>query len=120
MTAEKVMSIVPIVLIPQIMLAGLITKIDNQFVEFCSWFTLSRWGTEKFHEIQENIFIQWEVNGVKFTDTKEAVKELHKQFHESYKDVYYENIALISISIMIVLMIFSLYKILKNKDSVTI
>lgn len=51
-TTEKVMSIVPISLIPQIMLAGIITRITNEFVEVLSYLTLSRWGTEGFSILQ--------------------------------------------------------------------
>lgn len=56
-TVEKVMTFVPIVLIPQIMLAGLIAKITNKLVEFLSYFTISRWGTEGFSAIQEKVRI---------------------------------------------------------------
>lgn len=56
-TSEKVMTIVPIVLIPQIMLAGLIAKINTTFVEFISYLTLTRWGTEGFHALQEKVVI---------------------------------------------------------------
>jgi ABC-type multidrug transport system permease subunit len=56
-TVEKVMTFVPIVLIPQIMLAGLIAKITNKLVEFLSYFTISRWGTEGFSIIQQKVRI---------------------------------------------------------------
>ena len=57
-TAEKVMSIVPIVLIPQIMLAGLVAKINNWLVELISYLTFTRWGTEGFNFIQDKIYIE--------------------------------------------------------------
>ncbi len=50
---EKVMTVVPIALMPQIMLSGVITKIDNAVVEFFSFFTLGRWGTEGLARIQD-------------------------------------------------------------------
>jgi len=56
-TAEKVMSLVPIALIPQIMLAGIITKISNPLVEFLSYISISRWATEGFNVIQKEIAI---------------------------------------------------------------
>lgn len=56
-TAEKVMTIVPIALIPQIMLAGVVAGINNKLVEFLSYFTLSRWGTEGLSIIQEEVSI---------------------------------------------------------------
>ena len=51
---EKVMTVVPIALMPQIMLSGVITKIDHAFVEFLSFLTLGRWGTEGLARIQDN------------------------------------------------------------------
>lgn len=56
-TAEKVMSLVPIALIPQIMLAGVLTKISSVLVEFMSYFSISRWATEGFNFIQKDITI---------------------------------------------------------------
>lgn len=54
-TTEKVMTLIPIVLIPQIMLAGVITRIDSKEIEYISYVTISRWGTEGFCNIQERI-----------------------------------------------------------------
>lgn len=53
---EKVMSIVPIVLIPQIMLAGVMAPIkEKTVVEFVSYGMLSRWGTQSFAYAQDSI-----------------------------------------------------------------
>jgi hypothetical protein len=51
------MSLVPIALIPQIMLAGVLTKISSVLVEFMSYFSISRWATEGFNYIQKDISI---------------------------------------------------------------
>ena len=51
---EKVMTFVPIALIPQIMLAGVVAKLDNTTKEIISYLTLGRWGTEGFANIQDN------------------------------------------------------------------
>lgn len=51
--AEKVMSFVPIALMPQIMLAGVVTKLDDKVIEGISYFTLGRWGTEGFATMQD-------------------------------------------------------------------
>jgi ABC-type multidrug transport system ATPase subunit len=99
-TAEKVMSLVPIALIPQIMLAGILTKISNVFIEFLSYFAISRWATEGFNNIQEELatpkFIienedQLRPGGpspkiveAPMEDVKNAVAEIQKQFHEDY------------------------------------
>ncbi len=50
---EKVMTVVPIALMPQIMLAGVITKIDNAGMEVLSWLTFGRWGTEGLARVQD-------------------------------------------------------------------
>lgn len=54
-TSEKVMTLVPLTLIPQIMLAGVVTKISSGLVEILSYVTLSRWGTEGFAKIQGKV-----------------------------------------------------------------
>ncbi|MBM3164955.1 MAG: FHA domain-containing protein [Bacteroidetes bacterium] len=54
-TAEKVMSLVPLALIPQIMLAGILTKIKTIWIEFPSYLSISRWATEGFNHIQDSI-----------------------------------------------------------------
>ena len=48
------MTVVPIALMPQIMLAGVMTKINNTLVEILSFFTLGRWGTEGFARLQDD------------------------------------------------------------------
>lgn len=53
-TTEKVMTVVPIALMPQIMLAGVMTKIDKLPIELVSFFTLGRWGTEGLARIQDS------------------------------------------------------------------
>lgn len=50
---EKVMTFVPIALMPQIMLAGVIAKMDNDLKILLSYLTLGRWGTEGFAHIQD-------------------------------------------------------------------
>lgn len=53
-SSEKVMTIVPIALMPQIMLAGVIAPVNSDFKVLLSYFTLGRWGTEGFAHIQDN------------------------------------------------------------------
>lgn len=50
---EKVMTFVPIALMPQIMLAGIIAQLDSNIKTVLSYFTLGRWGTEGFAHIQD-------------------------------------------------------------------
>jgi ABC-type multidrug transport system ATPase subunit/pSer/pThr/pTyr-binding forkhead associated (FHA) protein len=85
-TTEKVITIVPLALIPQIILAGVVAKINNGFVEFISYFTISRWGTEGFCNIQDKVMMNtMTTDSLQETD---AVDALNKNFHSSYKDVF--------------------------------
>lgn len=52
-TTERVMTVVPISLMPQVMLAGLVARINDPLVEIFSFFTLGRWGTEGLARIQD-------------------------------------------------------------------
>ncbi len=111
-TAEKVMSLVPIALIPQIMLAGVITKISNSFIEFFSYISISRWATEGFNCIQEEVAIPKMVitnkdqvfvappnkgaepiigqaknsSGELIDSTANAVTEVQRNYHSDYTD----------------------------------
>jgi len=53
-TTEQVMTVVPMALMPQIILAGVITRIDESWKELLSYLTLGRWGTEGFARIQDS------------------------------------------------------------------
>lgn len=108
-TAEKVMSLVPIALIPQIMLAGMITKISNALVELLSYISISRWATEGFNVIQNEVAVpkyyvankdslmtpnppaprieeQLDANGDGITNVTQAVTNLHKNYDDAYAD----------------------------------
>ncbi len=99
-TTEKVMTLIPVILIPQIMLAGSIAKITNWGVEIASWLTLARWGTEGLHIIQEKIYAEQTIvttvtnpEGDILSKTShsqggpvEAVAALNNQYLEAYSD----------------------------------
>ena len=53
-TTEEVMSILPIALMPQIILSGILSKITSPFIEGLSYFTFGRWGTEGLARIQDH------------------------------------------------------------------
>ena len=87
-TAEKVMSLVPIALIPQIMLAGVITKISSTFIEFFSYLSISRWASEGFNCIQKDIITSKpDINTGKTEETIEnAIKVGKMNYHDDYSD----------------------------------
>jgi hypothetical protein len=86
-TTEKVMTVVPIALIPQIMLAGIVAKITTVHVELLSYLTLSRWGTEGFCNIQEKVMLSMPVTNPTTGKTTEtiskidAIEQLKNNFH---------------------------------------
>tara|TARA_Y100000994_G_scaffold62304_1_gene50478 strand:- start:957 stop:3236 length:2280 start_codon:yes stop_codon:yes gene_type:complete len=116
-TSEKVLAVVPIVLIPQIMLAGLVAKIGSTTVEFVSYLTFTRWGIEGFGNIQGDIVTENPIN-----KTADAVEFLKNSFHESYSDNFNSSGTLyldfIAIFCLVSIMFISLYLILKSKDSI--
>jgi len=128
-TSERAMTILPLILLPQIMLAGLISKVSNEIVEFISYFTISRWGVEGFNIIQENIIenIPDLLAGIMEPQEKDGLKLLLNQFHECYrnKDIFGELTGTLALDIsviliMVIVMTFLIFRILKNKDSITI
>ena len=122
-TTEKAMTIVPLLLIPQIMLAGLISKVSSPLVEVLSYFTLSRWGVEGFNDIQNRVVVESEVCNILPT-SMEAIPILLVQFHENYKKLFtlHGTIELDTyvITFMIIIMLVFIYRTLKKKDSVTL
>lgn len=116
-TSEKVLAVVPIVLIPQIMLAGLVAKIGSKTVEFISYLTFTRWGIEGFGNIQGDLVTDNPLN-----KTSDAIVLLKNNFHESYSDNFNSSGSLsldfVAILCLVVTMFISLYLLLKSKDSI--
>lgn len=81
-STEKVMALVPLVLIPQIILGGVITKISNYSVEFLSYFTFSRWGTTGSAFIQTEVRKQIIIEGQ--DEMVQPIKLIVNQFHTSF------------------------------------
>jgi ABC-type multidrug transport system ATPase subunit/pSer/pThr/pTyr-binding forkhead associated (FHA) protein len=133
-STEKVMSIVPIAVIPQIMLAGIIAKIPNVMVEFLSYFTFSRWGTEGFDHIQREIVepmpkIDPSQNPeeapkiVQQDSLIDAYKQLETNFHSSYNSNFGDlsgslTLDFIVISILGLICVVCIWWSLKKKDTI--
>ena len=81
-STEKVMALVPILLIPQLMLAGVVTKITNPIIELLSWLTISRWGTEGLANLQAT------VQNTHLNKKDNAILYLKEQFHTTYSDIF--------------------------------
>jgi hypothetical protein len=122
-TTEKVMSIVPISLIPQIMLAGIITRITNEFVEFLSYLTLSRWGTEGFSILQERVYTNNLLLGTETDKTTSAIEQLKLNFNDLYEDLFGDlagtlELDIYAITVLSGVFFFVVFKALKNKDAI--
>ena len=136
---EKVMTIVPIILIPQVMLAGAVAKIPNAIVELLSYLTLSRWGNEGFSYIQGDVkmtvpdmekaieMANQGKEGVPMHDIKvTAAEELQKNFHmNTFESIFGQASNSLKLDALIVVamgLIFFLgiYISLKMKDSIKI
>jgi hypothetical protein len=147
-TTEKVMTLVPIALIPQIMLAGAIAPITSKAVEILSYFTLARWGNEGFCHVQEKVLVTMPkpVNlevadpntiGVESQANQNdqasdkmhdvivnSLDQLKDNFHKSYEDnfqmAYQFELDWMAIGILSLLFFVGIYIALKRKDSMKI
>tara|TARA_B110001452_G_scaffold156989_1_gene130632 strand:- start:1590 stop:2174 length:585 start_codon:yes stop_codon:yes gene_type:complete len=122
-TTEKVMSIVPISLIPQIMLAGIITRITNEFVEVLSYLTLSRWGTEGFSILQERVYNNNLLLRTETDKTTIAIEQLKLNFNDLYEDLFGDlagtlELDIYAITVLSGVFFFVVFKALKNKDAI--
>lgn len=129
-TSDQVISIIPIALIPQIMLAGVLAKISSLPVEFLSYLTISRWGTEGFSNIQKNVIVDVQtvnekgaaVIVEKVTNTKDFIID---QFYKSYGDKsFFHNwtgtirLDIVALCTIALIFFFMTIYFLKKKDSI--
>ena len=107
------------------MLAGLVARINTEFVEVISYFTLSRWGTEGFNIIQRDIIRPVaDVTGSIINTKVQATQALNQNFHESYHDNFRNssniNLDITIVSIMTLFFVIFIFYSLKKKDSVSL
>jgi ABC-type multidrug transport system permease subunit len=119
-TAEKVMTIVPIVLIPQIMLAGLVAKISTLPVEIISYLTFTRWGTEGFSNIQDEVVVS--TLEIEYRASN-AIEELTRKFYGDYTNWFGKwagtlKLDTLAILILMGVMTYFIFKQLKKKVEV--
>ena len=107
------------------MLAGLIAKVSNGFVEFISYLTISRWGVEGFNIIQKNIIEPIAtINREEILQKIDAKESLLNRFHESYQWNFGDltgtlKLDFYAIILMVLIMTFFIYKSLKNKSIIS-
>ena len=122
-TAEKVMTVVPIVLIPQIMLAGLVAKINSTAVELISYLTFTRWGTEGFNAIQKEIVVAQPSQTGTINIKTDAIGELKNKFYREYPEWFGEFsgtliLDFIAVLFLVIIMTFFINQQLKKKVEV--
>jgi hypothetical protein len=106
------------------MLAGLVAKISTLPVEIISYLTFTRWGTEGFNAIQEEVVISKPNAALKIENTaSNAIEELKGQFYEEYTDWFGEwagtlKLDTLAILILMGVMTYFIFKQLKKKVEV--
>jgi ABC transport system ATP-binding/permease protein len=118
---EKVMSVVPIALMPQIMLAGVVTKLSDKVIEGLSYMTLGRWGTEGFALLQDQVSgVTSQVpspTGEKYVKAMNILDFYNDNLMGVSKSDTLENVV-IAISIINLVVFIALCWALKRKDSI--
>jgi ABC-type multidrug transport system ATPase subunit/pSer/pThr/pTyr-binding forkhead associated (FHA) protein len=119
---ESAMTIVPLVLIPQVLLAGVVQPISSIVVEFLSYLTPIRWGNEGMMLIQDRIHVGRAGLGQE-QPVRPAIDILKGQFPELYSDIFHGNAYTIGLDAVMLLLISGslllfLYFAMKWKDSI--
>jgi ABC-type multidrug transport system ATPase subunit len=119
-SAEKVMTLVPLVLIPQVMLAGVVTPIQSLGVEIVSYLALTRWGHEGLVLIQDKIAMQVPPSGT--TSVQTGKQALTGTYDKSYQDIFGEFVYSIGLDAFMVgllslLLLIVLVFAMRRKDS---
>jgi ABC-type multidrug transport system ATPase subunit len=144
-STEKVMSIIPLALIPQIMLSGVVVPIKSIFVELLSYLTFSRWGTEGAASLQEQVAVPnyQPKPGSIFMDpatqqiskpiiektekdtVANALEKISENYDDSYSTTFGElaskiNLDFVAILLLISILFVYLFLSIKQKDSMKI
>ena len=130
---EKVMAVVPITLIPQIMLSGLIAKINVFAVEILSYFTISRWGNELLNINQKDLKIETMISDPIHHDfpaigneqTVNAAQYIKGQYHKDYPSIFGKwsstwQLDTFALTSMILVLLFFTFMLMKRKDPIQI
>ena len=138
-STEKVMTLIPISLLPQILLAGVLSKISSPFGEYLSYIIIARWGTEGLTNIQKDVEIVKQVPDPTTQEMKvstlpdgseeylqlNATDALNKNFHSTYQDVFSDlsgtlTLDFVALGSLALIFFIGIYIALKRKDSIRI
>jgi len=108
-STEEVMTVLPVALMPQILLGGVVAPLENNFSAFLSYFTFGRWGTEGLGRIQDS--------GRESTFMQTLRSRLYPEGSDTWFDQLNANICMISALdfMLIIAVFFGLKKLLKNQ-----
>lgn len=126
-TTEKVLTVVPIALMPQIMLAGIVTLFKKLPVVIISYFTFGRWGTEGFMRIQKTLELPRE-EAIPIPPAKPIMAPAYDHFYYSDKlkktgeDVVTlfnsMQLNILAVVVLALVMYIGTYVSLKKKDTI--
>jgi hypothetical protein len=117
------------VLIPQVMLAGVVARIDVQLVEVLSYLSPTRWGNEglcllqgQVHDARIDAFDEPFVRE-SFESTVTARDVLESQYHDSYENLfgamaYTVNLDMIVLGVITVVLLVVVWVAMRRKDSI--
>ena len=110
-STEKVLTVVPIVLMPQIMLAGVVEQIKSVHIDVLSYLTLGRWGTEGFLRLQAKDFSKFALNQVYYN---QQLKDKGEKIVDLFNSIQANILAIALISAIMYMLT---YVSLKKKDT---
>lgn len=105
-STEAVMTMLPVVLIPQIVLAGIIHPLENKTTELLSFLSLGRWGTEGVGRIQDRIFS---------TDSAPFLSILEQNLYQNQADLKVASITGNAYVLLILALLFTVLTFVKLK-----
>jgi len=119
---EQVISSVPLALIPQLMLAGVLARVSHWLVEGISYFSFARWGTEGFTIIHNSGTPAAATTPLAGTEL--ALKPLKPRYHPKYTSqeifgTWTETLKLdlLMLTLLSILLLLLLIHFLKQKDT---
>jgi hypothetical protein len=105
-STEAVMTMLPVVLIPQIVLAGIIHPLENKTTELLSFLSLGRWGTEGVGRIQDRILS---------TDSAPFLSILEQNLYQNQADLKVASITGNAYVLLILALLFTVLTFVKLK-----
>lgn len=91
-TVEKAMTVVPLVLIPQVMLAGVVAPFTSSLVELLSYLSPTRWGNEGLVLLQGQIYQELPPMLPECAVMANPIRDAQGILQPQYYDTMYETV----------------------------